>query len=76
MTSHDRECGDLYGVLPLNIGLPVMLTEHYDRSPDKQLLKGRIGFITGWVTDDREDSEFEGANRYLKHPPKVVKRYI
>jgi len=72
LTRHDRDCGDLYGVLPLAVGLPVMLTDHYDRNPEKQLLKGRIGEVKSWITDDREDSEFEGSNRYLKYPPKVV----
>ena len=72
LTRHDRDCGNLYGVLPLIEGLPVMLTDHYDRNPEKQLLKGRIGYIKGWVTDSRETSEFEGGNRFLKYPPKVV----
>ena len=40
---HDRECGDLYGMLPLIEGMPVMLTDHVDRNPDKMLLRGRIG---------------------------------
>ena len=28
LTRHDRDCGSLYGVLPLVPGLSVMLTEH------------------------------------------------
>ena len=63
LTRHDRDSGDLYGVLPLVKGLPVMLTDHYDRNPDKQLLRGRIGYLRSWILDEREDSEFEGANR-------------
>ena len=39
---HDRECGDLYGMLPLIKGMPVMLTDHVDRNPEKMLLRGRI----------------------------------
>ena len=72
LTRHDRDCGDLYGVLPLVEGLPVMLTDHYDRNPDKNLLRGRIGYVKSWVVDDREDSEYEGAARYLRFPPKVI----
>ena len=72
LTRHDRDCGNLYGVLPLAEGPPVMLTEHYDRNPSKQLLKGRIGYVKGSVLDDKEDTQVDGANRYLKYPPKVV----
>jgi hypothetical protein len=72
LTRHDRDSGDLYGVLPLVEGLPVMLTTHYDRNPKKQLLRGRIGYVKSWVLDDRETSEYEGAARYLRFPPQVV----
>ena len=48
LSRHDRECGDLYGMLPLIKGLPVALTDHLDRSPDKQLLRGKIGTIHSW----------------------------
>ena len=40
---HDRDCGDLYGMLPLAKGLPVALTDHLDRSPEKNPLKGEVG---------------------------------
>ena len=72
LTRHDRDCADLYGTLPLAEGLPVMLTDHYDRNPAKQLLKGRIGYMKSWVLDDKEDSEYEGNVRYLRYPPKAV----
>ena len=72
LTRHGRDCGDLYGVLPLAEGLPMMLTEHYDRNPENMLLKGRIGYVTSWVLDPREDSEFEDGARYLRYPPQVV----
>ena len=35
---HDRESGDLYGMLPLIKGMPVAVTDHIDRSPDKRVL--------------------------------------
>ena len=41
---HDRDTGDLPGVLPLAIGMPVALTEHIDRS-SKQLLRGTVGRV-------------------------------
>ena len=42
---HDRESGDLYGVLQLVKDMPVALTDHIDRSSDKQLLRGRIDLV-------------------------------
>ena len=50
LSRHDRECGDLYGMLPLIEGLPVALTDHVDRNPGKQLLRGKmVSFIPGSV---------------------------
>ena len=72
LTRHDRDCADLYGVLPLVEGLPVMLTDHYDRSPEKKLLRGRVGYIKSWVRDDREDSEYGDDVRFLRFPPKAI----
>ena len=37
---HDKDCGDLYGVLPLAEGMPVRLTDHYDRNLKILLLRG------------------------------------
>ena len=34
---HDRESGDLYGMLPICFHMPVFLTDHLDRSRDKNL---------------------------------------
>ena len=46
---HDQECGGLYGLLPLVKGLPVALTDHIDRNPDKRLLRGKVGHIHSWI---------------------------
>ena len=46
---HDRDTGDLCGILPLAIGMPVSLTQHLDRSPEKALLRGRTGRVHSWV---------------------------
>ena len=72
LSRHDRDCAGLYGTLPLAKGLPMMLTEHLDRNPEKSLLKGRIGYVKRWVLDDREDSEFVDNARYLRYPPKAL----
>jgi hypothetical protein len=42
LTRRDRDCGDLYGVLPFVEGLPVSLADHIDRNPEKNLLRGRL----------------------------------
>ena len=69
---HDRECGNLYGVVPLIRGMPVALTEHLDRSTDKQLLRGKVGYVHSWVLHAEETSVFEGGVRVLKKLPVVV----
>ena len=43
---HDRACGDLYGMLPLIHGAPYALTDHLDRNPEKQLLRGKLAIFT------------------------------
>ena len=46
---HDKECGGLYGLLPLCVGMPVRATEHLDRR--RGILKGCRGCrgtIVGW----------------------------
>ena len=72
MQRHDRESGDLYGLLPLARGLPVALTDHIDRSADKQLLRGRVGKVHSWVLGEGEDSQFVKGIRILKKLPKLV----
>ena len=51
---HERECGELCGMLPLCDGMPVLITDHLNRA--RGLLKGRRGFVTGWrhATDGAE----------------------
>ena len=69
---HDKDCGDLYGLLPLAMGLPVTLTDHVDRNPEINLLRGRIGYVDGWVLADSEDSKFSEGRRILRHMLTVV----
>lgn len=45
---HDQECGGLYGVLPICLGLPIRATEHLDRG--RGILKGCKGKVVGWST--------------------------
>ena len=37
------------GMLPLAIGMAVTLTEHIDRSENKQLLRGKRGIVHSWL---------------------------
>ena len=69
---HDRESGDLYGIVTLIKGMPVAVTDHIDRSPDKQLLRGKVGRIHSWVLGENETSVFEDGVRILKKLPKMV----
>ena len=72
LNRHDRESGDLYGILPLMKGLPVAMTDHIDRSSDKRILRGTVGTVHSWVLADDESSVFENGKRILKKLPKVV----
>jgi hypothetical protein len=72
LSRHDRECGDLYGMFPLIEGLPVALTDHIDRSPDKQLLRGKLGVIHSWKVSATEESVWEDGVRILQELPEVV----
>lgn len=45
---HDRETGNLYGVILLIYGMRVALTEHIDRNSDKQLLRWKVGYVHSW----------------------------
>jgi hypothetical protein len=60
LNRHDRDTGELYGMLPLVCNMPVALTDHVDRSTGKNLLRGKIGRIQSWVLEDTESSTFEG----------------
>ena len=69
---HDRESGDLYGLVALVKGMPVALTDHIDRSPDKQLLRGKVGELHSWVLHAQETSRFEDGVRVLRKLPEVI----
>ena len=72
LSRHDRECGDLYGMFPLIEGMPVALTDHLDRNPEKQLLRGKIGKIHSWKVAATEESVWENDVRILHEAPEVV----
>ena len=72
LSRHDRETGDLYGILPLIRGMPVAMTDHIDRNSDKRILRGRVGIVHSWVLHPDEKSVFENGKRILTHLPKVI----
>ena len=67
-----RTPGNLMGMLPLAIGMPVALTEHIDRAEDKQLLRGKRGVVHSWVWPEGQARpsivyvKFEGAKWQLQ----------
>ena len=72
VSRHDRESGDLYGILPLIKGMPVAMTDHIDRSIDKRILRGRVGHVHSWILDVKETSQFQNGKRILSKLPKVI----
>ena len=72
LNRHDRESGDLYGILPLMKGMPVAMTDHIDRSSDKRILRGTIGKVHSWVLAEDEQSTFENGKRILQSLPRVI----
>ena len=69
---HDRESGDLCGILPIIKDMPVAMTDHIDRSADKRILRGRVGYVHSWVLSEKETSVFQHGKRVLTLMPKVV----
>ena len=74
LNRNDAETGRLYGVLPLAVDMPVALADHLDRAPDKQLLRGTVGFVDSWVLhpDERSTPTPPGVPRLLTHRPLAV----
>ena len=61
---HDQDCGALYGVLPLCIGMPVMATDHLDR--DRGILRGCPGEVVGWKLASTEEGEAQDNTHILE----------
>lgn len=52
-----RKCGNLFGMLPLTVGMPVAAMNHLNRSADMQLLRGARGHVTGWELTSEPQKE-------------------
>ena len=60
-------------MLPLAVGLPVMLVDHLDRNPEKQLLRGKEGHVHSWIEhSDENTTSSDGEERLLSHVPLCV----
>ena len=66
------ESGDLYGLLPLIHRMPVALTDHIDRNPTKNLLRGTVGRIHSWKLHADDEQELYDADVILQKMPEVV----
>ena len=45
------------------------MTDHIDRSIDKRLLRGRVGYVHSWVFNKTEQSVFHDGKRILQQLP-------
>ena len=72
LSYHDKDCGALYGMLPLVKGMPVAFTDHISRRPKMKLLKGKVGKVHSWILDDEEKSTVQEQDRVLTKLPKAV----
>ena len=59
-------------MVPLVEGMPIALTDHIDRSPEKQLLRGRIGILQSWVEDEHGKGDVQDGVRILNKLPLVL----
>ena len=58
LQKHDQECGGLYGILPICMGLPVRATDHIDR--ERGILRGCRGVVVGWSAETLGESHKQG----------------
>ncbi|CAJ1412747.1 unnamed protein product, partial [Effrenium voratum] len=72
---HDRDTENLFGMLPLAVGMRVVLADHLDRSEDKLLLRGSAGRVHSWVWKENDHRptcvyvKFDGAAWQLRKKP-------
>ena len=71
---HDRQCGDLWGMLPLVHGMKMVLTDHLDRDERYQMLKGTTVIFHSIDVDQQDVAGMRDSPKtyILKKLPKVV----
>ena len=72
---HDQDCGSLYGVLPLCVGMPVTATDHLDR--ERGILRGCLGEVIGWIwpKDVATTQEADEADIWNETPACILVRF-
>eukprot|EP00438_Fugacium_kawagutii_P008899 Skav215707 [mRNA] locus=scaffold2573:242958:252224:+ [translate_table: standard] len=72
---HDQECGSLYGVLPLCLGMPVAAADHLDRN--RGILRGCPGEVVGWAwaPDAIEGASQETTQIWNELPACILVRF-
>ena len=58
-------------MLPLCKGMPICLTDHLDRNPEKSLLRGKVGEIHSWQWHEQDVAEEYESTVVLKRLPVV-----
>ena len=70
---HDRQCGDLHGMLPLALGMPMVLMKHLDRSDTMKLFKGTVLHVHSVHLHPEDEAGSRGEGEYvLRHLPECV----
>ena len=67
---HDQDCGGLYGVLPLCVGMPVTATDHLDRR--RGILKGCPGKVVGWSWRKDQEISQDQKTHIWNQPPTCI----
>ena len=72
---HDQDCGSVYGVLPLCVGMPVTATDHLDR--ERGILRGCLGEVIGWIwpKDVATTQEADEADIWNETPACILVRF-
>ena len=73
---HERQCGGVTVMLPIVVGVPTVLTDHLDRSPERRPLQGALGFIHSvhlHIDDEKASKASKNEAVYvLQHLPTCV----
>ena len=73
LSRHDRQCGDLFGMLPVAVGLPMLLADHIDRDEKYQMLKGTEVTVHSVQLHAEDERAARGQSIYvLQHLPECV----
>ena len=70
LQQHDQDCGALYGVLPLCIGMPIVATDHLDR--DRGLLRGCPGTVVGWKLAEAQHGDTDNKGHIWNNLPVCI----